>query len=151
PGKKVAVVGLGGLGHMAVKIAVAMGAEVTVISRTDRKRDDALKFGAVDLVPDADMKPLRGTFDLIINTVSEGLDIAQYLKLLKPEATLVIVGLPSKPLQIGAGALIMGSRNFAGSNIGGIRETQEMLDFCAEHGIAPEVEMISADEINDAY
>lgn len=151
PGKKVAVVGLGGLGHMAVKIAVAMGAEVTVISRTDRKRDDALKFGAVDLVPEADMKPLRGMFDLIINTVSEGLDIAQYLKLLKPEATLVIVGLPSKPLQIGAGALIMGSRNFAGSNIGGIRETQEMLDFCAEHGIAPEVEMISADEINDAY
>ncbi|NHI16303.1 NAD(P)-dependent alcohol dehydrogenase [Microbacterium excoecariae] len=154
PEKKVAVVGMGGLGHMAVKIAVAMGADVTVLSRTDAKREDALAFGASQHVATGEegaLAGLAGTFDLIINTVSAALDMNAYLATLRPKGTLVNVGAPPEALPIQVFSLIMGGRSFAGSNIGSIRETQDMLDFCAEQGIAPEVEVISADAINDAY
>ena len=154
PGTKVAVVGMGGLGHMAVKLAVALGAEVTVLSQSLSKQDDGLAFGAKHYYATSDretFKTLRGTFDLIINTVSASLDINAYLSLLRLDGTLVNVGAPSEPLPVRAFSLIGARRSFAGSNIGGIRQTQEMLDFCAEHNIAPETELISADYINDAY
>ncbi|MBB5742670.1 putative zinc-type alcohol dehydrogenase-like protein [Microbacterium ginsengiterrae] len=154
PGKKVAVIGLGGLGHMAVKIAHAMGAEVTVLSRSEAKRDDALKLGADHYFATEDdetFRTLRASFDLIINSVSAAIDINAYLKLLALDGTLVNVGAPSEPMPVGAGTLISNRRSFAGSNIGGIAETQEMLDFCAEHDIAPEVEITSADDINEAW
>lgn len=154
PGKKVAVVGLGGLGHMAVKIAVAMGAEVTTISRTDAKQADALSFGAARHVAtneEGALRELTRTFDLIINTISAPFDVSAYLRTLKPYGALVNVGLPPEPLTLKVGSLISGGKSFAGSNIGSIRETQEMLEFCAEHGIAPETELITADRINEAY
>ena len=154
PGTKVAVVGMGGLGHMAVKLAVALGAEVTVLSQSLSKQDDGLAFGAKHYYATSDretFKTLRGTFDLIINTVSASLDINAYLSLLRLDGTLVNVGAPSEPLPVRAFSLIGARRSFAGSNIGGIRQTQEMLDFCAEHNIAPETELISADDINEAY
>jgi len=154
PGKKVAVVGMGGLGHMAVKLAVALGAEVTVLSQSLSKQDDGLAFGAEHYYATSDRETftaLRGTFDLIINTVSASIDINAYLSLLRLDGTLVNVGAPSEPLPVRAFSLIGARRSFAGSNIGGIRQTQEMLDFCAEHNIAPETELISADYINDAY
>ena len=154
PGSKVAVVGMGGLGHMAVKLAVALGAEVTVLSQSLSKQDDGLAFGAKHYYATSDretFKTLRGTFDLIINTVSASLDINAYLSLLRLDGTLVNVGAPSEPLPVRAFSLIGARRSFAGSNIGGIRQTQEMLDFCAEHNIAPETELISADYINEAY
>ena len=154
PGKKVAVVGMGGLGHMAVKLAVALGAEVTVLSQSLSKQDDGLAFGAEHYYATSDRETftaLRGTFDLIINTVSASIDINAYLSLLRLDGTLVNVGAPSEPLPVRAFSLIGARRSFAGSNIGGIRQTQEMLDFCAEHDIAPETELISADYINEAY
>jgi uncharacterized zinc-type alcohol dehydrogenase-like protein len=154
PGKKVAVVGMGGLGHMAVKIAHAMGAEVTVLSQTLSKQEDGLRFGADHYYATSDaatFTQLKRTFDLIINTVSAKIDLAGYLSLLAVDGTLVNVGAPSEPLPVPAFSLIGARRSFAGSSIGGIRETQEMLDFCAEHGILPETELIGADEINDAY
>ena len=153
-GSKVAVIGLGGLGHMAVKLAAALGAEVTVLSRSEAKRDDATELGATSYVATEDpeaLKPLRNTYDLIVNTVSADLPIASYLKLLKPMGTLVNVGLPPSAFQVPPGALIGGSRALAGSNIGGIPATQEMLDFCAEHGIGATIETISADEVDAAY
>ncbi|MFF9482247.1 NAD(P)-dependent alcohol dehydrogenase [Streptomyces sp. NPDC014733] len=154
PGKKVAVVGLGGLGHMGVKIAHAMGAEVTVLSQSLRKKDDGLRFGAADYRATSDpdtFKELAGTFDLIINTVSADLDLNAYLSLLRTDGTLVQLGAPEKPLTVAPFALIGGRRSFAGSLIGGIRETQEMLDFCGEHSLAADIEVISADRINEAY
>jgi uncharacterized zinc-type alcohol dehydrogenase-like protein len=154
PGKKVAVVGLGGLGHMAVKLASAMGAEVTVLSQSLKKMEDGLKLGAKDYYATSDpstFEKLAGTFDLIINTVSASIDISAYLKLLALDGTLVNVGAPAEPLPVQAGALIGGRRSFAGSAIGGIRETQEMLDFCAEHGLGAEIEVIPAEKINEAY
>ncbi|MBG6084797.1 NAD(P)-dependent alcohol dehydrogenase [Zhihengliuella flava] len=154
PGTKVAVVGLGGLGHMAVKIAVAMGAEVTTISRTASKQEDALAFGATRHVAtgeDGALESLRGSFDLIINTVSAPLDMDAYLAALAPEGSLINVGAPPQPLPVSVFSLIIGGRTFAGSNIGSIAETQEMLDFCAEHDISPETELISAEQINEAY
>lgn len=154
PGKKVAVVGLGGLGHMAVKLAVAMGAEVTVLSRTDAKKDDSLSFGAVAHVATGEegaLKALKGSFDLVVATVSAPFDIDGYLGTLRPQGALVNVGLPPEALPLHVGALIGGGKSLAGSNIGSIRETQEMLDFCAEHGIAPEVEVIDAAHVNEAY
>jgi len=154
PGKKVAVVGLGGLGHMAVKIAHAMGAEVTVLSQSLKKREDGLRLGAGDYYATSDrdtFKALSGRFDLIINTVSAPINVDAYLRLLALDGTLVNVGAPPEPMRLNAFSLIMRRRSFAGSNIGGIRETQEMLDFCAEHGIAAEVELIAADQINEAY
>ena len=154
PGTRVAVVGLGGLGHMAVKIAHAMGAEVTVLSRSEAKRDDALKLGADQYFATEDpetFRTLRNRFDLIINSVSAPIDLDAHLKLLALDGTLVNVGAPAEPLSLHVGTLIGGRRSFAGSNIGGIAETQEMLDFCAEHGIAPEVEIVSASEVNEAW
>ena len=154
PGKKVAVVGLGGLGHMAVKLASAMGAEVTVLSQSLKKMEDGLKLGAKDYYATSDpatFEKLGGTFDLILNTVSASIDISAYLKLLALDGTLVNVGAPAEPLPVQAGALIGGRRSFAGSAIGGIRETQEMLTFCAEHGLGAEIEVIPAEKINEAY
>ena len=154
PGKKVAVVGLGGLGHMAVKLAAAMGAEVTVLSQSLKKQEDGLRLGAGSYYATSDpgtFEQLAGTFDLIINTVSASIDISSYLQLLTLDGALVNVGAPAEPLPVNAFALIMGRRSFAGSMIGGIRETQEMLDFCAEHGIGAEIEVIPAEKINDAY
>ncbi|MGX1159480.1 putative zinc-type alcohol dehydrogenase-like protein [Arthrobacter sp. SLBN-100] len=154
PGKKVAVVGLGGLGHMAVKLAHAMGADVTVLSQSLKKQEDGLRLGADHYFATSDentFKELAGTFDLIINTVSASIDISSYLQLLALEGALVNVGAPAEPLPVNAFALIGGRRSFAGSMIGGIRETQEMLDFCAEHGLGAEIEVIPAEKINDAY
>jgi uncharacterized zinc-type alcohol dehydrogenase-like protein len=154
PGKKVAVVGMGGLGHMAVKIAHAMGAEVTVLSQSLRKQEDGLKLGADHYyaTSDADtFTQLANTFDLIINTVSAPLDLDAYLRLLRLDGTLVNVGAPAEALPLHVFTLFGNRRSFAGSGIGSIGETQEMLDFCAEHGIAPEIELITADYINEAY
>jgi len=154
PGSKVAVVGMGGLGHMAVKIAVALGAEVTVLSQTTSKQEDSLRYGAKAHFATKDpttFEQLAGSFELIINTVSAKLDMQAYLGLLQVDGTLVNVGAPSEPLEVPAFALIPRRLSWAGSAIGGIAETQEMLDFCAEHGILPETELISADQINEAY
>jgi uncharacterized zinc-type alcohol dehydrogenase-like protein len=154
PGKKVAVVGLGGLGHMAVKIAHAMGAEVSVLSQTLNKQEDGLRLGADHYYATGDQetfKKLANTFDLIINTVSAKIDVDAYLSLLALNGSMVNVGAPAEPLPVNVFSLFSGRRSFAGSSIGGIRETQEMLDFCAAHGIGAEIEVIPADKINDAY
>ncbi|HEY0246643.1 MAG TPA: NAD(P)-dependent alcohol dehydrogenase [Gryllotalpicola sp.] len=154
PGTHVAVVGMGGLGHMAVKIAHAMGAEVTVLSQTLSKREDGLKLGADHYFATSDPETftaLHNAFDLIINTVSAPLDLNAYLQLLGLDGTMVNVGAPPEALPVQVFTLFGNRRSFAGSSIGGIRETQEMLDFCAEHGIAPETELIGADDINAAY
>ncbi|RLK48906.1 NAD(P)-dependent alcohol dehydrogenase [Microbacterium telephonicum] len=154
PGKKVAVVGMGGLGHMAVKIAAALGAEVTVLSQTTAKEADSLAFGAARHLATKDPSVLRGlrnSFDLIINTVSAPLDLDAYLRLLRLDGTMVNVGAPPEALPLHVFTLFGNRRTFAGSSIGSITETQEMLDFCAAHDIAPAVEVISADRINEAY
>lgn len=159
PGKRVAVIGMGGLGHMAVQIAHAMGAHVTVLSRTLAKKEEGLALGADDYVAtdpegtgDAGaLKELRGRFDLIINTVSADIPVDRYLQTLRLNGALVFVGLPEKPQTFRVFSLVGGRRSLAGSNIGGIRETQEMLDFCAEHGIASVIETIGADEVTEAY
>ncbi|SFS65798.1 NAD(P)-dependent alcohol dehydrogenase [Paenibacillus sp. BC26] len=154
PGKKVAVVGFGGLGHMAVKLAHAMGAEVTVLSQTLKKREDGLRHGADHYYATNDpetFKRLAGSFDLIVNTVSAAIDINAFLSLLALDGTLVNVGAPAEPMSISVFPLILHRRSFAGSAIGGIRETQEMLDFCAEHGIVPEIEVIAAKQIDEAW
>ncbi|MDH6425837.1 NAD(P)-dependent alcohol dehydrogenase [Paenibacillus sp. FSL R5-0887] len=154
PGKKVAVVGLGGLGHMAVKIAHAMGAEVTVLSQSLKKKEDGLQLGADHYYATSDpetFKQLAGSFDLIVNTVSAQINIDAYLSLLALDGTLVNVGAPADPLAVNVFSLIGHRRSFAGSMIGGIRETQEMLNFCAEHNIASEIEVISADRIDEAW
>lgn len=154
PGKKVAIVGMGGLGHMAVQLAHAMGAEVTVLSQTLSKLEDGLRLGADHYHATSDpetFKKLANTFDLILNTVSARLDLNAYLSLLAVDGTMVNVGAPSEPLAVQVFSLLMKRRSFAGSLIGGIRETQEVLDFCAEHGIAPQIELIPAGEINQAF
>lgn len=154
PGKKVGVVGVGGLGHMAVQIAAALGAEVTGLGRSLAKRDDAAKLGAQDYVATTDpeaMKRLRGSFDLILTTVSDGLNLNLLLSLLKPFGVLVNVGAPEKPASLELFRLIGGNKVLTGSNIGGIAETQEAVDFCAEHGIGAWVEVISAEQITAAY
>jgi uncharacterized zinc-type alcohol dehydrogenase-like protein len=154
PGQQVAVVGLGGLGHMAVKLAAALGAEVTVLSQSLRKRDDGLRLGAEHYHATSDkatFKELAGRFDLIVNTVSAPIDINAFLRLLKTDGTLVNVGAPPEPLPVQVFWLNFQRRSFAGSGIGSIRETQEMLDFCAEHGIAADIEVIGAQQINEAW
>ena len=154
PGKQVAIVGLGGLGHMAVKIAKALGAEVTVLSQSLRKQEDGKRLGADHYHATSDrqtFKDLAGRFDLIINTVSAEVNVNNFLRLLRTDGTLVNVGAPAEPLPVQAFSLIMQRKSFAGSLIGGIRETQEMLDFCAEHGIGADVEVIGADRINEAW
>ncbi|WP_217131562.1 NAD(P)-dependent alcohol dehydrogenase [Streptomyces sp. AC558_RSS880] len=154
PGKKVAVLGMGGLGHMGVKIAHALGAEVTVLSQSLRKKDDGLKLGADHYHATSDPKTfeeLRGTFDLIVSTVSAPLDFGAYLSLLRTEGTLANVGAPEEPVALNLFSLLGGGKTLAGSMIGGIAETQEMLDFCAAHGIGAEIELIGAAEINEAY
>lgn len=154
PGKRVAVVGMGGLGHMAVQLAAAMGAEVAVISQTMAKEADGKRFGATEYYATSEpgtLKKLRRSFDLMITTVSGANDIVGLLNCLKIGGALVDVGLPEHPVEVPMGALTNGNRILAGSNIGGVAETQEMLDFCAEHGIAAQVEVIGGEDINDAY
>jgi uncharacterized zinc-type alcohol dehydrogenase-like protein len=154
PGKKVAVMGLGGLGHMGVKFAVAMGAEVTVLSHSPSKEKDALAMGAHHFVSTKDasvFKDHQKEFDIILNTVSAELDINKYLSLLRLDGTLVVIGLPGKPYAVEVGSLLNGRRSIGGSMIGGIPELQEMLNFCGEHNIVSDVEVIKADYINKAY
>jgi uncharacterized zinc-type alcohol dehydrogenase-like protein len=154
PGKKVAIIGLGGLGHMGVKIAHAMGAEVTVLSHSMAKEADSKRLGADHFYatsnPDTFDK-LKGSFDLIINTVSLPLDWNLYLGLVKVNASLVLVGVPEKPVPVAAMSVISRRRNLAGSMIGGIRETQEMLDFCAQHQLTCDIEVIPIEKVNEAY
>jgi uncharacterized zinc-type alcohol dehydrogenase-like protein len=154
PGRRVAVVGLGGLGHMGVKFAHAMGAEVTVLSQTLAKRDDGLRLGADNYYATSDPKTftqLARNFDIILNTVSAPLDLDLYLNLLRVDGTMINVGAPPAPLSLTVGNLLGTRRSFAGSATGGIAETQEMLAFCADHGLAADVEVIAADQINEAY
>ena len=154
PGKKVAVMGLGGLGHMGVKFAVAMGAEVTVLSHSPSKEKDALAMGAHHFVSTKDEKIFsehEKEFDVILNTISAEIDINLYLNLLKLDGTLVVIGLPGKPYAVHVGSLLNGRRSIGGSMIGGIPELQEMLNFCGEHKITSDVEVIKADYINEAY
>ncbi len=154
PGKKVAVVGMGGLGHMAVKLAHAMGAQVTVLSQTLKKKEDGMRLGADEYYATANPETftkLASSFDLIINTVSAKIDMDSYLSLLAVDGTLVNVGAPPEALPIQIFSLIPSRRSFAGSMIGGIRETQEMLDFCAEYDVLPEIEVISANQIDEAW
>jgi uncharacterized zinc-type alcohol dehydrogenase-like protein len=153
-GTKLAVIGMGGLGHVAVQIAAAMGAEVTVLSQTLSKQDDGLRFGAKHYYATSDratFKELASSFDLILNTVSANLDVDAYLRLLRVDGTLVNVGAPSAPDKFHAFSLIGARRSLAGSAIGGLRDTQEMLDFCAEHGVEPAIELIGADDVDGAY
>ncbi|MFE7125253.1 NAD(P)-dependent alcohol dehydrogenase [Streptomyces sp. NPDC057617] len=154
PGKKVAVVGMGGLGHMGVKIAHALGAEVTVLSQSLRKKDDGLRLGADHYYATSDPKTfeeLRGTFDIILSTVSAPINLDAFLSLLRTDGALVNVGAPEEPVSLNLFSLLGGRKTLAGSGIGGIRETQEMLDFCAEHGLGAEIELIEANQINEAY
>ncbi len=153
-GDRLGVVGLGGLGHMAVKFGRAMGAEVTMLSTSESKRQDAEALGAHAFAATRDpatFEKLRGHFDFIIDTVSAPHDYNAYLSLLKVDGTMVLLGVPDQPVPLAAGALIMQRRKLGGSLIGGIRETQEMLDFCAAHGIASDVEVIDIADINTAY
>src|SRR5919198_3347104 len=154
PGKKVAIVGLGGLGHIGVKIAHALGAEVTVLSHSLEKEEEAKKMGADNYYATSEpntFKKLKGYFDLIINTVSVELDLNKYLKLLALDGTMVVVGLPEKQMQIGAFSLTSARRSLAGSVIGGIQETQEMLDFCSNYNIVCDIELIPIQKVNEAY
>ena len=153
-GQKVGIVGLGGLGHMGVKFAAAFGAETYIITTTPSKRADAQKLGAKDIVvskDEADMAAHAGTFDFILSTISAKYDIGTYLNLLKRDGKMVVVGAPEKPSELMTFSLILGRKTLAGSLIGGIKETQEMLDFCGEHGIVSEVEVIPMQQINEAY
>lgn len=153
-GKVVGVVGIGGLGHVAIRIARAMGAHVVCITTSQSKVEDAKRLGAHEAVLSTDpeqMKAFSSKIDILIDTVSAQHDVNAYLDLLAIDGSLVLVGLPNEPLQIGAFNVVKGRRSFSGSNIGGIAETQEMLDFCAEHGIVADIELIGADKVNEAY
>ncbi len=154
PGKKVGIVGLGGLGHMGVKFARAFGAQVVVFTTSPSKRDDAIRLGAHEVVisRNADeMAKHAGTFDFILDAVSAEHDINAYLSMLAPDGNLTLVGAPEKPLPVSSFALIMGRKSLSGSLIGGLAETQEMLDFCGERNITSDIEMIRMDQINEAY
>lgn len=153
-GHKVAVVGLGGLGHMAVKLASSMGAEVTMLSRSASKEKDAAELGAhhFKLTTNKEtMKEIANSFDFIIDTVSAEHDYNEYLALLRTNGVMILLGVPPTPAEVGAASLIFGRRSLVGSLVGGIKETQEMLDYCAEHQITSDVEVISMDQINEAY
>lgn len=153
-GQKVGVVGLGGLGHMAVKLANAMGAHVVVFTTSPSKVEDAKRLGAHDVIISKDMEQMKShsnSFDFIIDTVSAPHDYNLYLSLLHRDGNMVLVGLPDKPPELYAGSLIMGRRKLGGSLIGGIKETQEMLDFCGKHNIVSDIEMIPIQKINEAY
>ena len=154
PGKVVGVLGIGGLGHVAIKIAKAMGAEVVVFTTSEAKVADAKRLGADTAVLSRDesqMSAYHGKIDLIIDTVSATHDVNTYLNLLAIDGSIVLVGLPAEPLQVGAFNVVHGRRSFSGSNIGGIAETQEMLDFCAEHNITADIELINAEQVNEAF
>ena len=154
PGARVTVIGLGGLGHMGVKLAAAMGAKVTVLSQSLKKMEDGLRLGASEYYATSDPETftkLAGSFDLILNTVSANLDLTAYLSLLDVDGTLVELGMPEHPMTVPVVPLLSMRRSLAGSLIGGIAETQEMLDFCAEHGVTPEIELVAPDYINEAY
>jgi alcohol dehydrogenase (NADP+) len=154
PGKKVAIIGLGGLGHMGVKLAHALGAEVTVLSQSLRKQQDGKRLGADHFYATSDpgtFTKLERYFDLIINTVSAEMDWNQYLKLLKVDGAMVVVGIPEKENAVAAASIVMGRRSLAGSAIGGIQETQEMLDFCGKHKIVSDIEVIPIQKVNEAY
>jgi uncharacterized zinc-type alcohol dehydrogenase-like protein len=153
-GKKVAIVGLGGLGHMGVKLGRALGAEITVLSQSLKKLADGKRLGADHFYATSDPETfikLKGYFDLIINTVSADMDWNEYLKLLKVDGSMVIVGIPAKQIPIGAFPLVTGRRSLAGSAIGGIKETQEMLDFCSKHKVACDIEVVPIQKVNEAY
>lgn len=153
-GMRVGVVGLGGLGHMGVKFAHAMGAQVVMITTSPEKGEDAKKLGAHEVLISKDKKAMEenaNSFDFILNTIPVGHDVNPYVALLKRDATMVVVGAIDNLQGVHGGALVMKRKNIAGSLIGGIKETQEMLDFCAEHNILPEIEMIAMQDINDAY
>jgi len=154
PGKKVAIAGLGGLGHMGVKIAAAMGAEVTVLSTSPSKEKDAQALGAHKFLVTKDeeaVKAAAGSFDIILDTISAQHDYNFYLSLLGLEGVMIVVGVPTEPIPLNAFSLIGGNKAIAGSLIGGIPETQEMLDFCAEHNIVADVEVIDPSRIEEAY
>jgi uncharacterized zinc-type alcohol dehydrogenase-like protein len=154
PGNKVGVVGLGGLGHMGVKLAAAFGANVVVFTTSPNKAGDAKRLGAHEVVNsrnDAEMQALAGTFNFILDTVPAKHEISHYINLLKTDGTLTFVGAPNEPLALDVAGLLFGRKKVAGSLIGGIRETQEMLDFCGTHNVTADVEVISVDEINQAY
>ena len=153
PGKKIGILGIGGLGHLAVRIAKAMGAEVTVFTTSPSKVADAARLGADHAVLSSDeaaMKALRGKLDFILDTVSAGHDVDRYLGLLRHDGSLVVVGLPSEPLSVAAYSIVRGRRSLSGSNIGGIAETQEMLDFCYQHDIVAEGEVLPISQVNEA-
>ena len=153
-GQKVGVIGIGGLGHMGVKLAKAMGAHVVAFTTSQHKKDDALRLGADEVVVStnaAEMQAHTGTFDFILDTVSADHDLGAYLNLLRPDGNITLVGAPPKPLAVSAFSLIMGRRSISGSNIGGLAETQEMLDFCGKHNITADVEVIPVEKINEAY
>ncbi len=153
-GKVVGIVGIGGLGHVAIRIAKAMGAHVVVFTTSPSKVEDAKRLGAHEAVLSTDpeqMKKFSSKIDILLDTVSASHDVNSYLNLLAIDGNLVLVGLPAKPLEIGAFNVVKGRRSFSGSNIGGIAETQEMLDFCTEHGIVADIELIRADQINEAF
>ncbi|MFZ0223652.1 MAG: NAD(P)-dependent alcohol dehydrogenase, partial [Candidatus Nitrosopolaris sp.] len=154
PGKKVGIIGLGGLGHMGVKIADALGSEVSVLSHSLKKQEDGLKMGADKFYATSDhetFKNLRGYFDLIINTLAIEIQWDDYLNLLDLNGTMVVVGIPEKQTPINPATLIMARRSLAGSVIGGIRETQEMLDFCSKHNISSDIEVTPIQKVNEAY
>ena len=153
-GKKVGIVGLGGLGHMGVKFAHALGAHVVVFSTSPSKKDDALRLGADEVVISKNANEMEkhvGSFDFILDAVSANHDINAYLNLLHRDGHITLVGAPEKPLQVAAFNLIFGRRSLSGSPIGGIRETQEMLDFCGKHNITSDVEVIPIQKVNEAY
>ena len=153
-GQKVGIVGLGGLGHMGVKFAHAFGAHVVVFTTSPSKVEDALRLGADEVVISKDANEMQKharSFDFILDAVSADHDVNAYLNLLKVDGTLTLVGAPENPMPIAAFSLLLGRRQFAGSGIGGIQETQEMLDFCGEHGIVSDIEMINIQQINEAY
>ena len=154
PGKRVGIIGLGGLGHLGLKFSHAMGAHTTVFSHSPAKEADARRLGAEEFVVTSDISELKkynSQFDLVLNTVSAELDINAYLDLLKLDGTLVVIGLPGKPYLVHAGTLLKNRRSLAGSMIGGIPEIQEMLNFCGEHNLVSEVEVIDASYVNEAY